>query len=220
MLAVITARMIPTLTLHEIFWRLPYSIASWLFVQSARKNGVKGIGKKREDLPPLAGTQKTEIENNGQRKRAMISRTIGRVGNSHQISGRAIASLITPQMIAPKETELFSSQFISFLLVLNKYKTTDISQHQRTMRAFRDQTCAAVQQARTELISLGAVSFGGLGLKDAIAQTIRLGKEMEMTRIAFNTMLGSAEKGAQTIALLQKFADLTPFNNDEVIKSV
>ena len=49
MLAVITARMIPTLTLHEIFWRLPYSTASWLFVQSARKNGVKGIGKKRED---------------------------------------------------------------------------------------------------------------------------------------------------------------------------
>lgn len=97
--------------------------------------------------------------------------------------------------------------------------TTDISQHQRTMRAFRDQTCAAVQQARTELLSLGAVSIGGLGLKDAIAQTIRLGKEMEMTRIAFNTMLGSAEKGAQTIAVLQKFADLTPFNNDEVIKS-
>lgn len=97
--------------------------------------------------------------------------------------------------------------------------TTDISQHQRTMRAFRDQTCAAVQQARTELLSLGAVSIGGLGLKDAIAQTIRLGKEMEMTRIAFNTMLGSAEKGAQTIALLQKFADFTPFNNDEVIKS-
>ena len=97
--------------------------------------------------------------------------------------------------------------------------TTDISQHQRTMRAFRDQTCAAVQQARTELLSLGAVSFGGLGLKELIGQTIRLGKEMEMTRIAFNTMLGSAEKGAQTIALLQKFADFTPFNNDEVIKS-
>lgn len=97
--------------------------------------------------------------------------------------------------------------------------TTDISQHQRTMRAFRDQTCAAVQQARTELLSLGAVSFGGLGLKELIGQTIRLGKEMEMTRIAFNTMLGSAEKGTQTIAVLQKFADLTPFNNDEVIKS-
>ena len=30
------------------------------------------------------------------------------------------------------------------------------------------------------------------------------------------TMLGSAEKGAQTIAVLQKFADLTPFKNDEV----
>lgn len=97
--------------------------------------------------------------------------------------------------------------------------TTDISQHQRTMRAFRDQTCAAVQQARTELLSLGAVSFGGLGLKETVGHTIRLGAEMEKTRIAFNTMLGSAEKGARTIAVLQKFADLTPFNNDEVIKS-
>ena len=47
-----------------------------------------------------------------QRKRAMISLTIGRRGNSHQISGRAIASLIAPQISAPKERELFPVQFM------------------------------------------------------------------------------------------------------------
>ena len=49
MLAVIPAGLIPSLTLHEILWRLPYTTVSWLFVQSARKNGVKGIGSRKEE---------------------------------------------------------------------------------------------------------------------------------------------------------------------------
>jgi len=35
--------------MHDIFWRLPYSTVSWLFVQSARKKGVKGIGSRKTD---------------------------------------------------------------------------------------------------------------------------------------------------------------------------
>ena len=46
--------------------------------------------------------------------------------------------------------------------------TTDISQHQRTMGMFREQTCAAVRQARTELLSLGAVSIGSKKTDDAL----------------------------------------------------
>lgn len=49
MLAAVLAGLLPSLTLHEILWRLPYTTASWLFVQSARKNGVKGIGRRREE---------------------------------------------------------------------------------------------------------------------------------------------------------------------------
>ena len=97
--------------------------------------------------------------------------------------------------------------------------TTDISQHQRTMGMFREQTCAAVRQARTELLSLGAVSIGGVGLKDMITNTIKLGAEMQNTRLAFETMAGSARKGNALIAMLEQFADVTPYDNDEVIKS-
>ena len=92
------------------------------------ENGVRGSGKSgRIRLSSSAGrNSKAEIENRGhQWKRAMISRTIGRVGKSHQSSGRAIASLINPQTISPKEGGNLSSSssFIFFSLVLNKYKT-------------------------------------------------------------------------------------------------
>ena len=97
--------------------------------------------------------------------------------------------------------------------------TTDISQHQRTMGMFREQTCAAVRQARTELLSLGAVSIGGVGLKGMITNTVKLGAEMQNTRLAFETMMGSARKGNALIAMLEQFADVTPYDNDEVIKS-
>lgn len=43
------AALLPSLTMHDIFWRLSYSTVSWLFVQSARKKGVKGIGSKKTD---------------------------------------------------------------------------------------------------------------------------------------------------------------------------
>ena len=97
--------------------------------------------------------------------------------------------------------------------------TTDISQHQRTMGIFREQTCAAVRQARTELLSLGAVSIGGVGLKDMITNTVKLGAEMQNTRLAFETMMGSAREGNALIAMLEQFADVTPYDNDEVIQS-
>ena len=84
---------------------------------------------------------------------------------------------------------------------------------------FREQTCAAVRQARTELLSLGAVSIGGVGLKGMITNTVKLGAEMQNTRLAFETMMGSARKGNALIAMLEQFADVTPYDNDEVIKS-
>ena len=87
------------------------------------------------------------------------------------------------------------------------------------MGIFREQTCAAVRQARTELLSLGAVSIGGVGLKDMITNTVKLGAEMQNTRLAFETMMGSAREGNALIAMLEQFADVTPYDNDEVIQS-
>ena len=77
--------------------------------------------------------------------------------------------------------------------------TTDVSQHRRAMGEFRAQTCAAVQEARNQILSLGALSIGGLGMKDLVKDVILLGGEMQQTETAFEVMLGSAEKGRAAI---------------------
>ena len=97
--------------------------------------------------------------------------------------------------------------------------TTDVSQHRRAMGEFRAQTCAAVQEARNQILSLGALSIGGLGMKDLVKDVILLGGEMQQTETAFEVMLGSAEKGRAAIAKLIGFADVTPFDNPEIIQS-
>lgn len=97
--------------------------------------------------------------------------------------------------------------------------TTDVSQHRRAMGEFRAQTCAAVQEARNQILSLGALSIGGLGMKDLVKDVILLGGEMQQTETAFEVMLGSAEKGRAAIAKLIGFADVTPFDNPEIIRS-
>jgi len=95
--------------------------------------------------------------------------------------------------------------------------TTDISQHQRTMRLFRNQTCATVQEVRNQLIALGGVSLAGIGIKDAAKDIILLAAEMEKTKVAFNVMLGSAERANAVLGDLVKFADITPFDTAEII---
>lgn len=87
------------------------------------------------------------------------------------------------------------------------------------MGEFRAQTCAAVQEARNQILSLGALSIGGLGVKDLVKDVILLGGEMQQTETAFEVMLGSAEKGRAAIAKLIRFADVTPFDNPEIIRS-
>ena len=87
------------------------------------------------------------------------------------------------------------------------------------MGEFRAQTCAAVQEARNQILSLGALSIGGLGVKDLVKDVILLGGEMQQTETAFEVMLGSAEKGRAAIAKLIGFADVTPFDNPEIIRS-
>jgi len=42
---------------------------------------------------------------------------------------------------------------------------------------------------------------------------------MQNTRLAFATMMGSAEEGNRVLATLNQFADITPFNNEEVIQA-
>lgn len=73
-------------------------------------------------------------------------------------------------------------------------------------------------------------TFGGLGgviarIGGVVAFTqlakgvINLGADMEQTRVAFGTFLGDTEKANKLIAELNQFANVTPFNNAEIIKS-
>lgn len=69
------------------------------------------------------------------------------------------------------------------------------------------------------LLKLGAGYFG-------ITQTIRgggaflnLGLQMEQTRAKFEVMLGSVEKGNKMIADLNQKANVTPFENEDLIKA-
>src|SRR5262245_35344314 len=60
----------------------------------------------------------------------------------------------------------------------------------------------------TAAIGAGLVAAGGFGLKAAA--------DLEQTRISFDSLTGSAERGGKTLGELQQFAKLTPFEFPEV----
>ena len=65
------------------------------------------------------------------------------------------------------------------------------------------------------LARVGAAAAIGMAAKSIVT----LGANMEQTRVAFATFLGDADKANVLIAQLNEFANITPFNNDEIIKS-
>jgi tape measure domain-containing protein len=73
--------------------------------------------------------------------------------------------------------------------------------------------------------SLGGLTsmLGGLGAIAGIGylgkQVISLGANMEQTKVAFATFMGDTEKANALIGQLNEFANVTPFNNEEVINS-
>ncbi len=99
--------------------------------------------------------------------------------------------------------------------------TTDITQHQRVMGEFRSSVQQAMGYAKklVSVVGLTGIAGGSLGIGMLGKKIIKLGADMQDTRSAFETMLGSMEKGNQVLALLNKFSDLTPFDNKEVIQA-
>lgn len=61
--------------------------------------------------------------------------------------------------------------------------------------------------------------FGAYQLFRAGKGVLTLGANMEQTRVAFSTFLGDATKANEVIAGLNEFSNVTPFENEEVIKS-
>ena len=70
-------------------------------------------------------------------------------------------------------------------------------------------------------LSLGKVKgvLAGLGVGMVAKEIFTAGMNMEQTRVAFATFLKDAEKGNRVIGELNKFSNITPFDNAEVIKS-
>lgn len=71
----------------------------------------------------------------------------------------------------------------------------------------------------SKLTSL-AMRFGAVaGVGIMAKKVVSLGADMEQTRVAFGTFMGDTEKANALIAKLNEFANFTPFDNAEVIKS-
>jgi tape measure domain-containing protein len=84
-------------------------------------------------------------------------------------------------------------------------------------KATKDTTKSASTLGSTFKMIGAAAAAAGIG---AIAKSVIVaGAAMQQTEVAFGTMLGSMDKGKATIKELNQFANVTPFNNSEVIKS-
>jgi tape measure domain-containing protein len=67
-----------------------------------------------------------------------------------------------------------------------------------------------------KIVGWGAVA-GGIGFIGK--KVIELGTGMEQTRLSFSTFMGDTEKANKLIGELNNFANITPFDNAEVLKS-
>jgi len=77
------------------------------------------------------------------------------------------------------------------------------------------------KNANAASLSLGKIKgvLAGLGIGMVAKEIFTAGINMEQTRVAFATFLKDADKGNKVISELNEFSNITPFNNDEVIKS-
>ena len=81
---------------------------------------------------------------------------------------------------------------------------------------------ASAKTLNTSLKTVGRTIgkvFAALAIFQVAKSIVTLGANMEQTRIAFTTFLGDAEKANVVIAQLNEFSNVTPFDNDAVIKS-
>jgi tape measure domain-containing protein len=68
------------------------------------------------------------------------------------------------------------------------------------------------------MASLGLAGLAAGALVGA-KKILDLGAAMEQTRVAFSVMFGSADKGNEMLDLMNEFANVTPFTNDQVIQA-
>lgn len=99
----------------------------------------------------------------------------------------------------------------------NTYKKTETTFTQRNNKIAR--SFAPISAGLGGLVRLAGGVVGGFAAFEGIKGVVKLGADLESTRIKFETMLGSASKADTLIQDINKFANATPFQNQDLQKN-
>ncbi|MDD3119597.1 MAG: tape measure protein [Victivallales bacterium] len=97
--------------------------------------------------------------------------------------------------------------------------TTDTKNSRALLLKYSKKLGSAVAKGSDQLTKTSLTGISKLPIADAVEKSIRLGAEMQKTRLEFEAMLGSADKANRVIDDLMKFSDATPFHPAEIIKA-
>lgn len=105
----------------------------------------------------------------------------------------------------------------SLTLVLNSRVTSALSGIKRVGSAVGE----LAMQVGKPLMWGGAIAFGAISAGAAVASKsiLQFGSAAEQTRLRFQTMLGSIEKGDAMMSKLDRFSNSTPYSGEEVNKA-
>lgn len=98
--------------------------------------------------------------------------------------------------------------------------TADVTQIRTAMAEMRDNVRGAMDSFR-RVAAVGSIAFAGSGISAGMLakSMISLAANMEKTKVAFEVMLGGAERAKVVLGDLVKFADVTPFDTAEIIQA-
>ena len=104
------------------------------------------------------------------------------------------------------------------VLKLNDKFSKGMDNAERSTKKVRGQTQQLSGQVK-KLQGTAMKAFAAFAIFKGVKAIANLGIEMEQTKVAFSTFLGSAEKANAVIKELNEFSNVTPFTNDQVIKA-
>ena len=114
------------------------------------------------------------------------------------------------------------AQDVKYKISLEDKFSSPMRRANDSVSSFDEKVVSTNKSTSSFIKKLGLITAGVIAIKKAFdlsKKAFTLGADMEQTEIAFGTFLRSAEKGKQVIAELNEFANVTPFDNDEIIKT-
>jgi tape measure domain-containing protein len=162
--------------------------------------------------------------------RNLLSAPLMRVGkNISDLTGKVVKFDKTIHTI-PRSIDQLSARMNELTIKRNKsFSTKEIKQYNReigkTQRKLQklenlppDNFFTRLKKGEGLLSRLAgpAIAYGFFRLTKGIASS---GMEMEQTRISFETMLKDGKKASKLIDDLNEFSNITPFKNEEVLRS-